>query len=55
MKELSDISELEEAAGDSKDKNLFIRELDVTKSASVTSTVEEILRENDKIDVVSKY
>ncbi|XP_071808604.1 retinol dehydrogenase 8-like [Asterias amurensis] len=52
VKELSDISDLEEAAGDSKDKSLFIRELDVTKKVSVRSAVAEILRANDKIDVV---
>ncbi|XP_022081874.1 retinol dehydrogenase 8-like [Acanthaster planci] len=43
---------LERAAGDSLNKKLFIRKLDVTKEDTITSVVDEIVRENKKLDVV---
>ncbi|XP_038079357.1 retinol dehydrogenase 8-like [Patiria miniata] len=52
MRNLKSKANLEKAAGDTLNKNLFIRELDVTKEATITSVVDEILRENGRIDVL---
>ena len=54
MRNLKSKGNLEAAAGDSLDKTLFIRELDVTKDATIKSVVDEILREDGRIDVLSK-
>ena len=43
---------LETAAGDTLDKTLFIRELDVTKETTISKVVDEILRDNGTIDVL---
>ncbi|XP_033644381.1 retinol dehydrogenase 8-like [Asterias rubens] len=50
--DLSETADLETAAGDSLNKTLFIRELDVTKEATISAAVDEILRENGRIDVL---
>ena len=55
MRNLSKKDNLETAAGDTLNKRLFIRELDVTKKETITSVVDEIMRENGRIDVVCKY
>ncbi|XP_033644380.1 retinol dehydrogenase 8-like [Asterias rubens] len=52
MRNLSKKDNLETAAGDTLNKRLFIRELDVTKKETITSVVDEIMRENGRIDVV---
>ncbi|XP_071808159.1 retinol dehydrogenase 8-like [Asterias amurensis] len=50
--DLSETADLETAAGDSLNKTLFIRELDVTKEATISSAVDGILRENGRIDIL---
>ena len=47
-------AKLELAAGDTLDKKLFIRKLDVTKEDTISSVVNEILRENGRIDVLGE-
>lgn len=54
MRNLTKKDGLETAAGDSLNKRLFIRELDVTKRETITSLVDEILRDDGRIDVVCK-
>ncbi|XP_022091155.1 retinol dehydrogenase 8-like [Acanthaster planci] len=49
---LSDKGDLEAAAGDAINKNLFIREVDVTKTETIKALVDEIIRDNGRIDVV---
>ena len=55
MVDLSETADLETAAGDSLNKTLFIRELDVTKEATISAAVDEILRENGRIDVLCTF
>ncbi|XP_038073018.1 retinol dehydrogenase 8-like [Patiria miniata] len=50
--DLGEKGDLEKAAGDSLDKKLFIHQLDVTKEDTIKSVVDEILREDGRIDVV---
>ncbi|XP_033631220.1 retinol dehydrogenase 8-like isoform X2 [Asterias rubens] len=52
MRNLKSKANLEDAAGDTLNKTLFIRELDVTKETTITSVVDEILRENGSIDIL---
>ncbi|XP_022083992.1 retinol dehydrogenase 8-like [Acanthaster planci] len=52
MRNLGSKGSLETAAGDTLDKNLFIRKLDVTKEDTISSVVDEIVRENGRIDVL---
>ncbi|XP_022084064.1 retinol dehydrogenase 8-like [Acanthaster planci] len=52
MRNLGSKGGLEAAAGDTLDKTLFIRKLDVTKEDTISSVVDEILRENGRIDVL---
>ena len=54
MRNLASKGDLEAAAGDTVNKTLFIRALDVTKEATISSVVDEILRENGRIDVLGK-
>ncbi|XP_038051852.1 retinol dehydrogenase 8-like [Patiria miniata] len=49
---LSEKGDLESAAGDAVDKTLFIREVDVTKADTIQALVDEIIRDNGRIDVV---
>ncbi|XP_038077158.1 retinol dehydrogenase 8-like [Patiria miniata] len=44
--------DLQKAAGDSLDKKLIIRKLDVTKEDTIKAVVDEILRVDGRIDVV---
>ncbi|XP_022083993.1 retinol dehydrogenase 8-like [Acanthaster planci] len=52
MRNLGSMSRLEVAARNALDKTLFIRKLDVTKEDTISSVVDEILRENGRIDVL---
>ncbi|XP_038045406.1 retinol dehydrogenase 8-like [Patiria miniata] len=52
MRNLAKKGQLETAAGETLEKTLFIRELDVTKNDTITSLVDEIVRDNGRIDVV---
>jgi retinol dehydrogenase-8 len=52
MRNLAKKDALEKAAGSALNKNLFIRELDVCNSDSVTESVQKILKEEGKIDVL---
>jgi len=52
MRNLSKQGPLVEAAGQTLNKSLFIRELDVCNSNSVTSTVADIIRTEGRIDVL---
>ncbi|XP_038068798.1 retinol dehydrogenase 8-like [Patiria miniata] len=52
MRNVGSKGKLEAAAGDTLNKTLFIRELDVTKQDTISSLVDEILRENGRIDVL---
>ncbi|XP_038066504.1 retinol dehydrogenase 8-like [Patiria miniata] len=52
MRNLGSKGKLETAAWDTLNKTLFIRELDVTKQGTISSVVDEILRENGRIDVL---
>ncbi|XP_022083991.1 retinol dehydrogenase 8-like [Acanthaster planci] len=52
LRNLVSSAKLEIAAGDTLDKTLFIRKLDVTKEDTISSVVDEILRENGRIDVL---
>ncbi|XP_033630345.1 retinol dehydrogenase 8-like [Asterias rubens] len=52
MRNLKSKANLEDAAGDTMNKTLFIRELDVTKETTITSVVNEILRDNGSIDIL---
>ncbi|XP_022080931.1 retinol dehydrogenase 8-like isoform X2 [Acanthaster planci] len=52
MRNLKSKTDLEKAAGDTLNKSLFIRELDVTKEATIKLVADEILKENGRIDVL---
>ncbi|XP_022088655.1 retinol dehydrogenase 8-like [Acanthaster planci] len=52
MRNLKSKTKLEEAAGHTLNKTLLIRELDVTKDPTIKSVVDEILRDNGRIDVL---
>ncbi|XP_038073600.1 retinol dehydrogenase 8-like [Patiria miniata] len=52
MRNLEAKSNLEKEAGSTLNKTLFIRELDVTKDPTIKSVVDEILRDNGRIDVL---
>ncbi|XP_022080934.1 retinol dehydrogenase 8-like [Acanthaster planci] len=52
MRNLKSKTDLEKAAGDTLNKSLFIRELDVTKEATIKLVAGEILKENGRIDVL---
>ncbi|XP_038072752.1 retinol dehydrogenase 8-like [Patiria miniata] len=52
MRNLKSKSNLEKEAGDTLNKTLFIRELDVTKDPTIKSVVDGILGESGRIDVL---
>ncbi|XP_038072755.1 retinol dehydrogenase 8-like [Patiria miniata] len=52
MRNLKSKSNLDKEAGNTLNKTLFIRELDVTKDPTIKSVVDEILRDNGRIDVL---
>ncbi|XP_033644254.1 retinol dehydrogenase 8-like [Asterias rubens] len=52
MRNLASKDSLEKAAGSALNETLFIRTLDVTKDDTVTTLVEDIIREDGKIDVL---
>ncbi|XP_038072753.1 retinol dehydrogenase 8-like [Patiria miniata] len=52
MRNLESRANLEKEAGSTLNKTLFIRELDVTKDPTIKSVVDEILRDNGRIDVL---
>ncbi|XP_038072754.1 retinol dehydrogenase 8-like [Patiria miniata] len=52
MRNLKSKSNLEKEAGNTLNKTLFIRELDVTKDPTIKSVVDGILRDNGRIDVL---
>ncbi|XP_022088656.1 retinol dehydrogenase 8-like [Acanthaster planci] len=52
MRNLNSKTKLEEAVGNTLNKTLLIRELDVTKDSTIKSVVDEILRDNGRIDVL---
>ena len=55
MRNLASKDSLEKAAGSALNETLFIRTLDVTKDDTVTTLVEDIIREDGKIDVLGKF
>jgi len=52
MRSLSEQTELVSAAGDRLNKNLFIKQLDVTDSSSVRRVIDDIVKTEGKIDVL---
>lgn len=54
MRNLEKKGALEEAAGSTLNKNLFIYELDVSKEDSITKFLTETYAREERIDVLSK-
>ncbi|XP_022112136.1 retinol dehydrogenase 8-like [Acanthaster planci] len=52
MRNLGKKERLETAGGDALDNTLFVRRLDVTKDETIKALVEDIVREDGKIDVL---
>ncbi|XP_072034785.1 retinol dehydrogenase 8-like [Amphiura filiformis] len=52
MRNLAKQSKLEDAAGSTLDKTLFIRELDVTKEDAIVQFIDKIIREEGGVDIL---
>lgn len=52
MRDLSKKGDLENAAGDNLGKNLFVKQLDVTKEESVAKLTEDLLTNEGRVDVL---
>ena len=43
------------AVGDALDKTVFIKEMDITKDEDISRTVDSVIKEFERIDVVCKF
>ena len=52
---LSEKTDLVNAVGDSLDKTVFIKELDITKDEKIKEVVGDVIRTHGRIDILSNY